>query len=144
MNTQDIMIAIQKDSYANRHFIGVFARDQLPKKIKYPSSFIFNTDTSDKPGNHWLAIYYNKQKHVTFFDSFGQKPSYYNMYNYLKKTSKKIIYNNLCLQNLNSYYCGKYCIYFLMLSSRNFKLISIQKLFSKQDTLFNDKLIKNI
>ena len=36
MNTQDIMSAIQKDSHANRHFIGVFVKDGFQKKLSIP------------------------------------------------------------------------------------------------------------
>ena len=46
MNSFEIYKIIKNDKFASKNFIGVFARDQLPKKIKFPSSFIINTDKS--------------------------------------------------------------------------------------------------
>ena len=42
--------------------------------------FIFNTDDSDGPGQHWIAYYVDlmsknfEQPGIYFFDSFGSKP----------------------------------------------------------------------
>jgi hypothetical protein len=33
MNTKNIMAFFENDSISNKHFIGVFARDELPKKL---------------------------------------------------------------------------------------------------------------
>ena len=39
-------------------FLGVFASNELPSKIlSYPSGLIANTDTNNKPGQHWVAMF---------------------------------------------------------------------------------------
>ena len=59
MNTFELQKILFSDSITRNYFIGVYSRDQLPIIKDYPSCFILNTDTSDKPGEHWLAIYYD-------------------------------------------------------------------------------------
>ena len=44
------------------------------KKGKYKFGIIFNTDTHDKPGEHWVSLFINvKKKTIFFFDSVGNK-----------------------------------------------------------------------
>jgi hypothetical protein len=51
----------------------------LAKQIKDGKNkigIIFNTDTHDKPGQHWISMFINiKKKKIFFFDSTGEKPS---------------------------------------------------------------------
>jgi len=47
-------------------FIGVFARDTMPK-LEKGQYLIFNLDTSDKPGSHWVAL-----TNDLVYDSFGR------------------------------------------------------------------------
>lgn len=50
--------------------------DDIKPRMK-PFSFIVNTDPSDKPGRHWIAIYIDpkNEKSLEIFDSFGEDPS---------------------------------------------------------------------
>ena len=59
MDTLLIINNIKLDNVSNLNFKGVFARDNLPKIIYYPASFIANTDKSNKKGEHWLEFYYD-------------------------------------------------------------------------------------
>ena len=52
MDTLQLINNIQLDNVSNLNFKGVFARDNLPKIIYYPASFIANTDKSNKKGEH--------------------------------------------------------------------------------------------
>ena len=106
------------DQIAKKSFIGVFARDEIPKSINYPACFVMNTQNSNQPGEHWLAVYYNKRGHCYFFDSYAHPPKYYNMQNYIKKTSIKWTYNKKRIQG-NSPFCGFHCILFLLFKTRN-------------------------
>ena len=73
------------DSYARQYFIGVFPIDLLPSIDSFPCSFIFNTHTSNKPGEHWIGVFYDKKQNCSFFDSFGFSPKDYGVESYLKK-----------------------------------------------------------
>ena len=79
MDTIQLLKNINSDILAYKYFIGVFPRDLLPQKVTYPSSFIINTDNSNKPGEHWLAIYINEDRKLHFFDPLGLPPVFYGL-----------------------------------------------------------------
>ena len=54
-----------------RDFDGVFSVDNLPED---PHLLVCNTDPSDKPGRHMVAIYIENGR-GDFFDSFGRRPN---------------------------------------------------------------------
>ena len=57
MNSKEIFHLMFSDHHIKKIFYGVFPRDKLPKKIyKKPGIFTINTDSSDKIGEHWVAI----------------------------------------------------------------------------------------
>ena len=143
MNSVEIFTVLKNDYFSKNNFFGVLARDQLPKEIKWPSSFIMNTDKSSKPGAHWLAISYNKHGKCEFYDPLGFSPKYYNMDDYLKNTSKEYFYNSQQMQGIFSEYCGYYCTLFIMVQSRNHNLDFFLKLFYK-NTKFNDLIIEDL
>ena len=65
----------------NVHWLGVFARDELPdltREIR-PWCLIFNTDSKNQPGTHWLALYAFSAGSIELFDSFGFSPSMYSL-----------------------------------------------------------------
>jgi hypothetical protein len=51
-------------------FRGVYPLDKIPK-LKNNESCIFNLDTSDMPGSHWVGAYKNGKKNIVY-DSFGR------------------------------------------------------------------------
>jgi len=136
-----IQAVLEKDPFTALVSQGVFARDKLPTRVNYPSCFIFNTDNHDKPGTHWLAIFYDKYGNCDFFDSYGNHPSFFKLTNYLNMTSKTWKHNNKCIQ-AQSEYCGYYCLLFLFLRCRNSSAIFF-KYFSKKPTV-NDKLVMKL
>lgn len=48
---------------------GVSPQDRV--KLKPHSYYIVNTDTHDKPGQHWMAVY-TTRKHAYVYDSYGR------------------------------------------------------------------------
>ena len=61
---------IQKYYQNEPRFIGVFSRDNLPNIIKN-GAYVINLDEYHDIGTHWVALYVNNNKIVTYFDSFG-------------------------------------------------------------------------
>ena len=45
-----------------KYYIGTFSRDLLPNDLPLmrKAGLIVNTDTHDLPGEHWIAIYLDK------------------------------------------------------------------------------------
>ena len=113
MNSLQLEQILTKNNQTNKIFIGVYARDELPKLNKFPCCFILNTAKRSHPGKHWLAFYYDSNKVCNFFDSYGNDPKFFNLDDYVNSTSTNIISNKKPIQSWNSENCGYYCILFL-------------------------------
>jgi len=58
-------------------FQGTIMKDQVSQlKPARKMAFVMNTDTSDKPGKHWVACYLDADhdKSLEYYDSFGKDP----------------------------------------------------------------------
>jgi len=83
MNTLQIEHFLSKHSKTKSVFKGVFPSDRLRKTIlKYPALIIASTDTSDQPGTHWTAFYFDSRRSAEFFDSYGQYPQKIFFFNF--------------------------------------------------------------
>jgi len=144
MDTIQLTNILLKDKYAKNYFCGVIPIDKLPgKNIKKPCSFIVNTDNSKRAGEHWFAIFIPKFGKIEYFDSYGLKPINSQVYDFIKANGNKYIYNRRIIQSVLSSNCGKYCIFYIYMRSRNFKMKKITQFFvlNKQ---YNDLLINKI
>ena len=69
-------------AYTGVHWLGVFARDQVPKldrSQRRPFALVVNTDPSDKPGTHWIAFFASAEPNAApleMFDSYGLSPEH--------------------------------------------------------------------
>ncbi len=52
MESLQIQKIIENDQQSRDIFGGLLAFDELPKKVKWPSCYIINTDIRSKPGTH--------------------------------------------------------------------------------------------
>ena len=117
--------------------IGVFSRDNLPKKIK-DGAYVINLDEYADTGTHWIALFCKKNK-IVYFDSFGVE--------HIPEKIKEFIGNKNIKTNIyraqanNSVMCGYFCIGFIdfMLSGK--KLTDYTNLFSPDDLDKNDQII---
>ena len=97
----------------NDNYLGTFPLDRLPDlPKKFPKSIIINTDKSNRPGDHWIAIVLT-EKHAYYFDSFGLGIVDQQIQQFLLPRYSSIIFNSLCIQHILSDKCGYYCIYFV-------------------------------
>ena len=142
MNEITIKEILTRDIYTKKCFVGVFARDELPLINSYPCCFVFNTKPRNHFGEHWLAMYYDKNGYATFFDSYGMHPEFYKLEKYLKESSQDWTYNKKRLQGLSSY-CGYYAILFLICKSRN-ETFKFFKYFDNNYYLNDKKILKFI
>ena len=140
MNTIQINKIMEKHQNIKQIYLGTLARNELPKKIIYPSAFILNTQPSMHGGEHWLAIYFDKKKKGYFFDSYGQSAASFKLEKYMKKHSKSLKENKVKLQSDTSSYCGVYAVLFLLHMSNNLTLESFLRKFKTPDK--NDAMIK--
>lgn len=139
MNTKEIYSALSH----LEDFLGVFSSNQIPFVDKKPSAFVINTDPSDKPGKHWVAVYHKSNGEAEYFDSFGLPPLTPDILKHLEDNAFHWHYNPTILQHYSSNTCGKYCILFLLLRSRGYSFCSIVNFFTKQ-LRSNDKLVHSL
>ena len=96
---------------------GVFPIDRgTLKPFHY---YIYNTDTHDKPGDHWIGVYCSKGR-AYIYDSYGRDPAriVYRLFKTIKKSGFKLGKTDLAPQmeqiGFTSELCGVYSLAFLM------------------------------
>ena len=125
--------------------INVIAKDE-EMLLKKNGNYIINLQNHNQKGSHWTALVMTKTDCI-YMDSFGQPPPQ-EVEDFLKNKYKKenISYNTMIIQDMNSTYCGYFCIAFLKSNKENKnkgllqKLKIFQNIFSS-DTNKNDKLL---
>ena len=132
-------IGRKDEDFQKANFLGVYAADQIPKKLPPNACFIVNTDPISKSGTHWLA-FYKKGDLKIFFDSYGQSLSKY------KEVQKHSIAGwkrrDMDLQQFNSDVCGDYCLIFLKsVATNEGDLDFFYKMFDAEDREGNDELV---
>lgn len=140
MNTLQIERLLKKDSQSKKIFKKVCALDQLEAPT-YPSAYVINSDPIDEPGEHWIAIYFDRWGRGEYFDSYGLPPAVTGLTAYMDRYSlKKWIYNRKTLQSLFSSVCGHYCVYFILFRCRGIPLHAITSSFTSNLTE-NDRTV---
>ena len=83
-------------------------KDLLPEEK--PLDVKAYTDTSDKPGEHWVAIYFRNNDEAIYFDSYGLPPLDDYILPFIQRNARHWIYYKEMLQSPWRRVCGMYCI----------------------------------
>lgn len=145
MNTSQLRCCIRCDSTL-RGRVEVYAADMLPGRLNnFPAGLIVNTDTHDKSGKHWIALYFRDEVNAEFFDSYGHSVDYYNSYfdYYLHKHAENVTVNEKRIQGDATDVCGLYCLFYLRKRLNNVAMRDILKPFSKTNFMLNDSFVYN-
>ena len=127
--------------YANEpRFNGVYSRNNLPNKIK-KGAYIINLDEYENTGTYWIALFI-KTNEVIYFDSFGIEQIPKEIEHAIG--NKEIKASIFRLQAHDSIMCGYYCIEFINYMLKGKTLLDYTNLFSPNDKIKNDKIIKRI
>lgn len=96
------------------YFRGIYMRNKLPKKIRKRESGIVNLDDALGRGTHWVA-YKKQDKHITYFDSYGDLRPPVEIEQYLLSNDRTgiINYNYRRYQKDTDVNCGQLCLEFL-------------------------------
>ena len=144
MDTGDLLRAVKEDPIVSETFGSILPRDKLPtgKLRDFPRSYIVNTDSSQGPGKHWVAFYFENERSAEFFDSYGYKPLQLatEFETFLSRNAEHWIHNEKRLQGDFSTVCGQFCLLFLYHRCRGISMTDIIQMFSK-DTDVNDVLV---
>ena len=145
MNTLQLDRTLDKIS----GFLGAFSYNQIPKSRRTMFSLILNTDSSDEPGSHWIALIYKNGVYY-FMDSYGRDLTNVTFPDKFRKSMEKYmgkkscIYCNKFLQQLTSNTCGAYACYFIYMLSSGFTLRKTLEVFSTNLKNNDDYIMKFI
>lgn len=127
-----------KDKCLYPEICDISLKDEYKNGIR-ALGFVFNLDTHDKSGSHWVGLYCDihdlhvrKGPWCAYFDSYGyQTPAFISQlmrYFYKQSPKMKLMYNGRRFQYSNSE-CGMYSMYFIicMLNGLNFKQFCKQR-----------------
>lgn len=103
----------------------VSERLQRRYSVERPRLPVCNTDPSDKPRKHWIAICVNSKKRGDYSGSFGQKPpgflaDYTSIGNWIRNARQ--------LQSVISSYCGLLLLFLLRVKMERFRFDSHRQL----------------
>lgn len=107
MNTQELN-HLGRLAFGYR-YLGTFSLDKVPsfKKNAALQHFIINTDTTNLPGKHWIAVTIFNNKHAYIFDSFGIPPPSLLISQLRQRSIDKIYYSRQQIQPFGTQICGQ-------------------------------------
>jgi len=125
----------------NHCFLGVFPCDRRPtidQRKKF--SLVFNTGHSQSTGEHFVAIYCNKNK-LYYFDSLGGTNIDVNISDFIQEIIRRraLILCNKPIQHPISSFCGFYCLAFLLAKDKLCDDKIFYSHFNKKSLFENDK-----
>jgi hypothetical protein len=137
MNSEQINSTLK--TRCGDQFYGVYSKDALPRNLpsRRPLIIVCNTDPSNQPGEHWVALYIDS--HGEYFDSFGRKPEK-TFERFMNKHCTAWTFNDKQLQSIVSYFCGQYCVFYALYRSIGFDMNSVISCFTS-DTGVNDFIV---
>ena len=136
----DLYQIIQRDTRLSVRFKGVYAANELPKRLPFCSIVIVNCCNRNKPGEHWIALCQESESKLEMLDSYGHEPEMYNLKNKLPN-SEIIVFNTKQLQSLASEVYGHYCLYYCYFKSHSHSMAEIVSATFSNDTKNNDQRV---
>ena len=74
MNTIEIDQVLKTHPSTRSVFKGVYARNRLPRRLNVPSAWIGNTDSDDRLGTHWIALYIDAYSRGEYYNPQEDHP----------------------------------------------------------------------
>jgi hypothetical protein len=95
-------------------FKGTYAKDLSPKIYGLPLGIVVNTDSSDEPGEQWVAVNIDRDGMGEYFDSFGLPPLHEEITGFTHDNCPQgWLYNITTFQSIYFQTCGNYCVLYL-------------------------------
>jgi hypothetical protein len=137
------LIDIIKTRNLEKHFGGVYSKDQLPGELIKDKFYIVNLQDHDEGGGtHWTCFYYNYPSTSIYFDSYG-----FIAPRDVQKRISPYVFIEKDIQDFNSSACGWYCIAFIKFlhdkTDKEEMFKTFLKLF-KLETIKNDKILQEM
>ena len=145
LTTLEINEILKNNPVTRKKFVGTFPACIIPMPGKNEYSFVSNTDSHDKPGEHWNSWVVNKDT-VHFFDSFGRDirdPTLPDYYRDFAIGFNRVVCNTQQIQHFQSITCGYFCVHFIYIISLGMNLKHFLSDYS-QDLKSNDAIVYDI
>ena len=121
-----------------KHFMGCYPCDSLPPFPKqFPRSLIVNTDSVQRPGDHWVGLVFTEEK-CFYFDSFGVGILEVDIWRYVNNRYETFIHSVAEIQSIESEKCGEFCIGFVLHVKSIKSYEKYIKKFHLKNTMLND------
>lgn len=118
-------------------------RDRLA--LHKASALVVNTDSSNGPGEHWIAIYIDENGHCEWFDSYGFRPEFYDnrFISFFNHFTNSVWCNNFMFQSMSSDVCGEYAIIYIFLRCIQLSPTNIINIFEfrSHSSIHNDQSV---
>ena len=72
MNTIANSEYLNRDLICSKKFYSVCPANKIPKLRSLPALIVCNTDTSSRPGEHWIVLYVDENRIGEYYDSMGR------------------------------------------------------------------------
>ena len=127
----------------DKKFIGCYPHDKLPKiKDKVECSVIINTGGYNTEGDHGVAVKITKYN-CFYFDLFGVEIVDENIKQFVCRCGK-VLYSNICIQDIGSVKCGEFCIAFINYVNNISEYERFINMFSDSKMYLNDFIVHNL
>jgi hypothetical protein len=127
-------------------FRGVYSANELDRSQRAlgwpstpPHTFILNTDTTNLPGQHWIAVFVTRENWGEVFDSYGLLPPTW-IQRWMNEYTRGWSHNPFLVQPPNSNSCGQFCVYFLIRRSQANSMHAVLDSFTT-DFKYNERLV---
>ena len=143
MNTQQLQSVLLRYKSTCQQFGGVCPADGIPHHVtSRPRIYIVNTDPSGYKGRHWVAFYFPLEGPCEYFDSAGKPPRLHWFKDALRQNGPEFIYNTRRIQDVRTWTCGPYCLFYALLRCCGWTLKDIVNVFDS-DLRSNEHFIHN-
>ncbi len=123
-------------------FKGIHPIDKLPAFISsYPFIIIVNTHTHNLNGEHWIAIFIDKNKNGELFDSLAL-PVSNHIIRWMNKFTRKWLTNGTAYQYSMSTSCGAFVLFYVLKRLFFKDFLSLKKEFALQPYA-NERIVLN-
>jgi hypothetical protein len=144
MNTQEIR-EILSCSVPKSYRTTVLPADKLNAVSSQQFAIVANSQNSNQPGMHWIAMFKNRRsKEVEFFDSCAMPIDFYSptFEAFLGSKADIIRMSALRIQPGTSNACGHFSIYYLLHRVRGTSFEQILQSFDEFDLESNDRIVR--
>ena len=73
MDSFELDTILRANKITRKYFGRVLAANEIHVPIKYPISFVINSEPLPEDGQHWIALFFRNNRNVEVFCSFGKR-----------------------------------------------------------------------